>query len=515
MHVRRPWSRAPLALVVAWMTVSCSEGPIGAAGPMGPEGGPGDPAATPPVISGMVDVPGNSPAPEGVPVVAMRLGPDGQELTPIAASLTDANGGYSLSLPMGESVSSNLAIVAYASDYRLRAVATASTQNVNAVTSGVADVLATVVAARGGLALVDFDATEIEGLVASATSALTSTGTNLEDPDAVLDLLLDSIGLAVSAASGGTTVASANALAVTHDPPGVDSAAAFSLILEDGGGFQWDVQSDGSINDGEEDAWDGFFELTVGGQPFAMDSAVIRDDRSVVVIDTDAGGSGLDVTRKVYVSPDLSFARYTESFANPGGAAVIVDVGIGGNLGSSESTDGIHFTASSDGVVESGDDWIVARGEDPGSTPSAWIFPGGQPTKSADDVDVAWDNLLVPAGGRVTLFHFAFQGEPSGEAALVDLMVRLGGVPEAEYYADATISDATSARSGGRTVSIVGSAGAVAPREFLTITNIETSRSEARFAALDGSFRSSLAVTAGDLITVTGDRGTQFTLTAQ
>lgn len=488
---------------------------MGAAGPMGPAGGPGNPAPTPAVISGVVDVPGTGPAREGVPVVAMRLGPDGQELTPVSASLTDASGEYALTLPLGESTSSNLSVVAFAPGHRLRALAAAGTQNVDAVTNGVVEVLVAMVGASGGLALNDFDATEVDGLVASATAALASAGTDLADPDAVLDLLLDSIGLAVSAASGGTALASANATIVTEDPPSVDAAAAFSLILEDGLGLQWDVQSDGSIGDGEEDAWDGFFELTVGGQPFVMDSAVIRDGRTVIVTDTDAGGSGLNVTRKLHVSPDLGFARYTESFANPGAAAVIIDVGVGGNLGSSETTDGIHFTASSDGVVDSRDDWIVAGADDPQSTPSAWIFPAGQPAKSGDDVSVSWENLLVPAGQRVTLFHFAFQGEASGEAALVDLMVRLGGVPGAEYYADAAISDATAALSGGRTVSIVGSAGAVAPREFLTVTNTDTGRSESRFAALDGSFRSSLAMAAGDLITVTGDRGTQFTLTAQ
>lgn len=514
MRLSGQWSRGPLLLIAALATVSCSEGPAGAAGPMGPDGQPGDPAPAQPTMTGVVDVPGNSPAPEGVPVVAVRVAPDGQDLSPVAVALTDASGNYELTLPLGAVAGSDLKIIAHASGHRLSAITTSLDQDVTAVTTGVARILASTVAAAGGLGMDDFDAAEIDGLVTAADAALVAAGTDLADAEAVFQLLLDSIGAEIVAAAGGSVTASANALAVSSDPPGVESSVTLTHILTDGEGRAWDVGSNGVISDGQDDAWDTFFELTLDGADFAADSVVLRDDRSVVFRETNAGATGLDVTRTIYVSPTSGFARYTESFANPSGAAISVEVGVGGNLGSSEDTDGIFYTGSDDGLVGESDEWVVAKAGEPGDTPSAWIFPGALPSKSGDDLDVTW-SIDVPAGQRVTIFHFAFQGGPEGEGELVELMVELAGVPSAGYYVDVPVSDATAALRGARTVSVEGDAGSVAPRERLTLTNTDTGESETRFARRDGSFRSDLAASAGDVITVTGDRGTQLTLTAQ
>ena len=225
------------------------------------------------------------------------------------------------------------------------------------------------------------------------------------------------------------------------------------------------------------------------------------------------GATGIDVTRKLYVSPSASFARFTEVLTNPGGTDITVDVTIDGNLGSDEITDRVHASSSGDDVVGAGDSWLASHWDS--SDPAlAWIFTGAVPTKSSDDIEWTWQSVVVPAGATVTLFHFAFQRFASSVQDLTTEVLGVGGAPGAEFYTDATIADASNGLNGGRSASVSGDGGAVVSGETLTITNTNTTAVDTVVAGIDGSFVSLIATTSGDMITVVGDMGTDVTLTA-
>ena len=228
----------------------------------------------------------------------------------------------------------------------------------------------------GGVALTQFDGAALATIVSDARSALETAGTDLTDAAAVENEIKSSVGTDVAAVSGGQITAGAPQPAVTMDPPGVDAPQpSFNFSLFDGLGEEWDITEDGSISDGGADAYDDFFDLFLDSIEFAADTSVVRDDRTLVLDSMNFGALGLDVTRKVYVSPDMAWVRWTEVLANPTGADITVQVQIEGNLGSDESTELAHATSSGDDAVGPGDEWLTSHWDlsDPAL---GFLFPG-------------------------------------------------------------------------------------------------------------------------------------------
>src|SRR3990167_4792593 len=104
-----------------------------------------------------------------------------------------------------------------------------------------------------------------------------------------------------------------------------------ATTLIDGGGFDWDIQDNGSISDGENDAYDG--GLAHNGFGYDL-TPTTEDSGREVVVDGYTSGS-VSVTRKIYV-PDsgTGFARFLEIVTNNGASATTYNLGITTNLGS-------------------------------------------------------------------------------------------------------------------------------------------------------------------------------------
>jgi len=234
--------------------------------------------------------------------------------------------------------------------------------------------------------------------------------------------------------------------------------------------------------------------------------------------------SGLNVTRKIYVddvTADVSFCRFTEILENPTGSDITVSVLIEGNLGSDESNDDVNSSSDGDTTVDPGDIWVTNH-QDSSDPALGFFFPGADsPFKSGDDLEYGYSSVTVPAGGRVTIIHWAFQNtgtSPPAVTAIEDLLVSFGSTGAGianTYFNGLTISEVADSFFPFTGDGVFGGAGAVAPFADVTVTNATTAESITSPAASDGSFKIffALGATTGDSITVTATDGTSQVLT--
>ncbi len=209
--------------------------------------------------------------------------------------------------------------------------------------------------------------------------------------------------------------------------------------LTDGGQFRWDIQSDGSISDGTNDAYDG--GLYLSGFP-QFQNAQTEDAGREVVIGT-ATINGLEVQRKIFVPEDQSWARYLEVFTNPTDATISYDVVLDTDLGSNGDTQIIE-TSNGDQSFNTNDTWIVTDdfsdgGEDP---TMLHVVAGVNGEIRPSDAYLSYDyiqiryNLTLQTGETRSIMHFAVQS-PDRQTALdkADALAKL--------QLDATLPKAT------------------------------------------------------------------------
>ena len=200
------------------------------------------------------------------------------------------------------------------------------------------------------------------------------------------------------------------------------------LNLNDLNGFLWDIFTDGQIINGSIDAYDGGLQLFIDGTFFQIGASPTgTEDSGREAVLGPVSLSGLDVTRKVFVPTDDSFARFLEILDNPTGSAIAVTVFLETNLGSDFSTQ-LIATSSGDLIFNTLDDWIITDdasngGGDPTmvhafSCPGATLEPSILFTSApGDDVIQYTFNVNVPANGRVIIMHFASQNQDQTVAA--------------------------------------------------------------------------------------------------
>ena len=214
---------------------------------------------------------------------------------------------------------------------------------------------------------------------------------------------------------GSEVAAGRDPLDPADDAAGISS----SLTLYDGEGLKWDLQGDGDVLNGYSDAYDGGLYLTVDDYGFTyFSTGFTRYAGRGIELGPDVQASGLEVSRKIFVSPTEGFARYLEILENPTAADLDVTVELYTNLGS-DSTTRVVATESGDTDLYVNDDWVitddvyngygdpavsqVVAGDGASVRPLLFFLPFG-----SDDVFVTY-KVRVPAGERVILMHFAAQ----------------------------------------------------------------------------------------------------------
>ncbi|MCB1875956.1 MAG: carboxypeptidase regulatory-like domain-containing protein [Chromatiales bacterium] len=218
-----------------------------------------------------------------------------------------------------------------------------------------------------------------------------------------------------------------------------DDLVAVSLPhnLTDGGGFLWDIEGDGSINDGSNDAYDGGLYLSINGVSFPyLDSGLLEEGLREVRI----GPTLVDqlvVTRKIYVPAEGTFARFLEIVENPSGSTVTASLSLDTNLGSDSGTI-LVATSDGDASFTANDDYLITDDSDGSgdptmahvfSAPGAVLEPFSVFTNAPGNDDINYTfSFSVPAGGRVIIMHFASQNADRAAAAVsADALRQLQG----------------------------------------------------------------------------------------
>jgi hypothetical protein len=231
----------------------------------------------------------------------------------------------------------------------------------------------------------------------------------------------------------------------------------------------------------------------------------------------DLGGTGLTVTRKIYISDTLGFARFLEILSNPGATDLTVPVLIDGNLGSDESNPDVFASSSGDTALGAGDQWFTNH-QDSSDPAVGFLFPGAVPSKIDDDVAYEWAAVTVPAGGMASLVHWGFQktgSMPAAVQALTELIGTLPSMPPASYWTGVSSAEAASTQLLGPTLQ--GGAGVVAPGSTVTVTlNPDgVGGFDAQFTPLsgaDGSLASMILPSNVTSVEITTANGTSTTI---
>lgn len=212
-----------------------------------------------------------------------------------------------------------------------------------------------------------------------------------------------------------------------------DNRIPLPSTLWDANNFKYDIEDGGQISNGWRGSYNMFSGsnasvpggavLFVNGERFVGDgSAFLEAGKRQYAITQVAPLSGLNVSRKVFVPRGGYFARYLDSFENPGAEALTVDVSL--RSGFNDSNMRVVDSSGGDSVIDAGTDiWAtVDDGSDAdpfiSTSEPATAFVFGDRSRGTPDrfnhvssgpnrLEAGWSRITVPAGGRVTLMHFA------------------------------------------------------------------------------------------------------------
>jgi hypothetical protein len=155
-------------------------------------------------------------------------------------------------------------------------------------------------------------------------------------------------------------------------PPQIPGRVTFNWIKNDGAGFRWDITSQGTVNDGIHDAYDGGMSLQVNGSTFSSPSGYgkLLEGGNGITIGPRKRGN-LSITRQTYIDPTIGYCRWIDLVTNTGNSEVSVPLNYRSNLGSS-----ISKTETSSGAKSSGSgtirkkDWAFVTTSSSSNRPS-------------------------------------------------------------------------------------------------------------------------------------------------
>ncbi|PIV98423.1 MAG: hypothetical protein COW42_14750, partial [Deltaproteobacteria bacterium CG17_big_fil_post_rev_8_21_14_2_50_63_7] len=402
------------------------EGPRGALGDVGPEGPIGTPGA--PGDPGTPGQPGADGQDANVNAysghVADAVGPvadalvilhvlddDGQKIGAAGFAFTDGAGAFTLEVNNISTASARLALEVQKGGRHFAAfVGDVNAQAIDPISTVLAELVTLIVETQGGRSVDDYTAAELVQLEAEARASIAAAGTDLADADALFEQLLMDIGRSIAELSEGTITVLPTQIASPPPPADVHTDInGFVVTLYDSNGAYWDITANGSIGDGNTDAYDGGLFLEIDGSRFpdqlaATAFAQLEDGNEVVL--GPASMSGLEVIRKIYISPELPFARFQESLYNPTGVDIIADISLYTNFGSDEGNSLVYSSTNGDNVADPTDFWLTNH-QDSGDPSLGFLYPGGEPDKFNDELYVDYTQLTVPAGATVNVHVWA------------------------------------------------------------------------------------------------------------
>ncbi len=218
--------------------------------------------------------------------------------------------------------------------------------------------------------------------------------------------------------AGNVSVSPNGAPAQTHCFT-VCHVVSLPINLNDSESFLWDIQQNGSILIGSNDAFDGAFVLN----GFANQPTGRAEDGDREITINDGASSGIQITRKVYVPSDRAYARFLEIVTNDSSTPAVRTVRIDTNLGSDTETV-VVGTSDGDTTLETTDQWIVTDDADGTGDPTiTHVIAGMAAPQSPSTVNRSGDTMryeyvlnLAPNETKIVM-HFGVQS-PNRASAL-------------------------------------------------------------------------------------------------
>ncbi len=204
-----------------------------------------------------------------------------------------------------------------------------------------------------------------------------------------------------------------------HLPGG--RSTGFNWQLNDGAGYRWDISSQGYVNDGTNDAYDGGMRLSVNGSNFSHGGSgkLSKDGREVEIGPWQHGK--LRVYRRIRVAPKDGWCRWIDLFENTGGGKATIKVryytDTGGSIQQIRTTTGKATVGKKDwGFVTSN------PGDSHRPALVHYFATRGGKVRPTVQVHTGNDNLYynfsldIPAGKTVALCLVEAQRRPDPEA---------------------------------------------------------------------------------------------------
>ncbi len=501
------------ALVAAVMIGCAGEqgpaGPVGPGGPVGPMGqagerGPEGEAAPAFLVTGRVQL-GNVTVPAGTPVFLSIVDDEGKPLGDLGGTFTGTEGRFELFVSRGVVPSSRAVIRVPMGDTVLLSPLTRTTDIVvDTATTAMQTLVFWITETPDGRTLSDFEVSELSSLISEAQSVISSSGIDPNDQASVTTQVLTVLGGLLAQYAGG--VPSAQDGFLLPELSLSSTPVSSTTNLESGNGFVFDLSTSGVAGDGyriggPSDAYDGMFTLQVNGSNFPASVASLVDANVLELGPTAV--AGLEVTRKIFVDTGSPFARFTEVLVNPTAADVTARVRITGNLGSDSNT----------AELQTGTGWRVLGGDSSDPVNMFWF---GDATWSRSSDNPAWEyQVLVPAGGRASVIHFAALGTQPASDPMYGMLLSelppttvdgLRNLAQEDYEVNVSFVPQP-----GK--SVIGPAGTHAPLSEVAVTHLATGTVRTTRAARDGSWRVRIPFEPGEELSVVGEDGNNFTVT--
>lgn len=197
--------------------------------------------------------------------------------------------------------------------------------------------------------------------------------------------------------------------------------AALPTLLIGGGGLRWSIDPSGAVERMGIifDAFT-FFVSRPSYQPFRYEEhAVVEMDGQQLVFGPQQGAA-VQLSRRVYASPDAPFIRYLHTFENLTDEEVRVMAEVRGVF---EPGSAVGETSSGDGVFERDDAWLTVDGDEG----HAFVV-----VSDGRDGPPLWVTTSVPDGRFSFTTEWSFTAQP-GQA--VHLMYFLALAPDQESLA--------------------------------------------------------------------------------
>ncbi|MFP4106844.1 MAG: hypothetical protein ACLFVU_12240, partial [Phycisphaerae bacterium] len=189
--------------------------------------------------------------------------------------------------------------------------------------------------------------------------------------------------------------------------------------VNDSKGFRWDIQYNGCVGDGSNDAYDTGMRLYVNGASFSWSSSISVDKAGTEVQLGPWQYSSIRVYRRIYVDKKRGYCRWVDIFENTQGNPYNLNlryhVDVGGSIRRT-------FTTTGKSAVTNKDWGIATTYSDSSSRPSTVHVFCSKDAEVRPQVSTSGDNiyynfsLSIPAGKKMALCFFEAQRKPFAKA---------------------------------------------------------------------------------------------------